>query len=191
MHWRKLPQNNMEKAGKAAVNIIMHIGIVIGSILLLLGVPFMLTGRLSFLLGNEPDAVSSASVILDKPSGKYYVLVNKALHSDEEKLQDWVTFFSGGEILYIFEDIACSVAASDAGGIDMANSFRSRLPEHQMQIKREDAALLASRADHGLYDVMILSRECADQYGILTDASEQREVIEVFVENETEAGGQS
>ena len=181
----------MEDAGRTAANIIKHIGITAVSILIILGIPLLLTGRLPSLFSDRPDAVSSASVILDEPSGQYYVLVNKALHSDEEKLRDWVTFFSGGDVLYIFEDIACSVAASDAGGMDMANSFRSRLPEHQMQIKSEDAVLLASRADHGLYDVMILSRECADQYGISTDASEQREVIEVFVESETEAGGQS
>lgn len=191
MHWTKLLQNNMEKTGKAAANIIKHIGIIAGSTLIILGIPLLLTGRLPSFFSNGPDAVTSASVILDKPSGQYYVLVNKDLHSDAEKLRDWVTFFSGGEILYIFEDISCSVAASDAGGLDMANSFRSRLPENQMQITPEDAALLASRADHGLYDVIILSRECADHYKIPTEASEHNEVIEVFVEDDPEAGGLS
>ena len=182
MHWTKLLPNKMTGPCKTAVNIIKHAGIITGSLLVILGIPLLLTGRLQTFFSEEADAVSSASVILDKPSGHYYVMINKALHSDEEKLGDWITFFSGGEILYIFEDISCSVADSDVGGMEMADSFRSRLPEHQMQIKSEDAVLLASRADQELYDVIILSRECAEHYRIPVNASEQREVIEICTE---------
>ena len=159
------------------MKILKHFGIVIASVLIVLGIPFWCAGGLHSLFSSDPDAVSSASVILDKPSGEYYIFINKLLHTDTEALKEWITFFSGGEILYIFEDISCSVASGDAGGRQLAESFRSQLPENQMRIKPEDATLIASRADHGLYDIIVMSREYADITGILETRPDSMEVI--------------
>ena len=159
------------------MKLLKHIGIIIASVLIVLGIPLWCSGGLHSLFSTDPDSVSSASVILDKPSGQYYIMINKEMRRDEDTLQDWITFFSGGEILYIFEDISCSVATSDAGGIELAESFRSQLPENQMQVKADDGTLIASRADHGLYDIIMMSKEFADMIGILDSRSASMEVI--------------
>lgn len=128
----------------------------------MLGVPFMLNSK--GLLSNDLDAVSSPSVIIDKPSGNYLVLINLKFHKDKKKLKNWVSFFRGQDSEIIFEDIACSVAKEDTSGNEMAKSFMSKLPENQMKIKREEAILLASRAENGDFDVLIMSLEFAKSY---------------------------
>ena len=161
------------------LKIIRHIGIIIASLIVLLGVPLWCTGYISSLFSDDPDAVASASVILDQPSGSYIVLINKNLHKDEENLEDWVTFFSTGYILYIFEDLSCSAASADLAGIEMAKSFQSKLPEHQMQLETEDSTLLLSRADEGLFDIIIMSKEFADNYHSDTAYTDSVIVIEI------------
>jgi hypothetical protein len=60
------------------------------------------------------------------------------------------------------------VITGDSGALTMAQSFQSRLPEKQMSIQEENGALLVSRADHGKYDILILSEEFAESYDITT-----------------------
>jgi hypothetical protein len=164
-------------------NFFKHMGIVMAGILILLGIPFLMTdyGK-SFFRGGaaktKADTVSSASVIIDQPSGKYIIFINRDMHTDEENLNTWISFFRGEEISYLFEDISCSVIKGDEGAITMAQSFQSRLPEKQMSIRTEDASLLMSRADHGLYDIIILSREYAESYHAVTAEGEHTVLIE-------------
>ena len=113
------------------------------------------------LLDPELDAVTSASVIIEQPGGNYIVLINTALHTNQENLDDWIAFFSGEEISYIFEDISCSVSSSDPGAQTMGESFQSRLPENQMSLQSENSVLLLSRMEHGLFDIVIMSEEFA------------------------------
>ncbi len=142
----------------------------------------MCTGKAGSLFSGDLDAVSSASIILDQPSGNYIILINRELHQDEDNLDQWITFFSGGEILYIFEDISCSVANADLSGLELAKSFQSKLPENQMQIITEDATLLMSRADEGLYDIIIMSAEFAETYSAQTAYGDDDEVVEFVKE---------
>ena len=163
--------------------LLTHTGVVAAGILLLIGLPLHLSGFFYGIFGlSGPDAVSGASIIVDRPSGQYVVLMNKAFHPDSEKLADWERFFSGEEVSYIFEDIACDVPSGDTGGMEMARSFQSRLPENQMSVRTEDLTLLMSRADHGLFDVLILSREYADIAG--TDSLSGDAVLEVDIASE-------
>jgi hypothetical protein len=149
-----------------------HILVVLAGVALLLGLPFLTTDYARNLGSGHTDAVSSASVIIDQPSGNYIVLINQDLHTNQENLNTWVRFFSGEEISYLFEDISCSVAAGDAGALTLAQSFQSRLPEKQMSIRTENATLLMSRADCGKYDIIILSREFAETYEMnITDGA--------------------
>lgn len=159
------------------MNLLKHILFIIAGVVILLVIPFWCCGGLQPLFSSEPDAQSSATMVLEKPSGRYYILINKDLRKDEETLRDWVTFFGGGEILYIFEDIGCSVADGDEAGLRLAQSFRSILPENQMQITSDDPFLLASRVDHGLYDVAVISKEYADMTGILAKIPQSMEVV--------------
>ena len=119
--------------------------------------------RLDALFGSGVDAVSSASVILDKPSGSYVVLLNESRHQKYDTADQWEQFFRG-ESLVIMDDVDCAVIDADAGGIDMADSYRSRLPENQMKIARQDALMLLSRAQAGGFDVIVMSKEFADAY---------------------------
>lgn len=162
--------------------ILKHFGIIAASLVLLLGVPLVCTGKAGSLFSGDLDAVSSASIILDQPSGNYIILINRELHQDEDNLDQWITFFSGGEILYIFEDISCSVANADLSGLELAKSFQSKLPENQMQIITEDATLLMSRADEGLYDIIIMSAEFAETYSAQTAYGDDDEVVEFVKE---------
>ena len=143
----------------------MHLFLVVGAVFLTVGVPFMMTDYYKGLFSsNEVDAVSSPSVIIDKPSGNYIVLINTRLHKDKSKLDQWISFFSGEETDIIFEDIACTVAEGDAKGLEMAQSFQSKLPENQMKIKEEEAVLVISRAEEGKFDILLMSKDLADSY---------------------------
>ena len=83
---------------------IKHILIIATGAFLILGLPFLGSGYLQRLTDGV-DAVSGASVIIDKPSGEYVILINRELHKNAENLTQWIRFFRGEEISYIFEDI--------------------------------------------------------------------------------------
>ena len=165
------------------LNVLKHIGIVAAGIILIIGVPLLCTGYPQRLMSGSLDAVSSASIVLDQPSGSFIVMINKDYHKDEDTLHDWIRFFSGSveedELLIIFEDIAVSAASADAAGAEMADSLRSQLPENQMKVTKEDATLLMSRADAGLFDIIILSKEFADGYHAETAFGSNVEVVEL------------
>ncbi len=144
------------------INCLRHVLVITAVTLFILGIPFLKSDYFSAAAGNGTmDAVTSASVVLDQPSGNYVVLINKEFHTDTEKMEAWTSFFQGGDVTYIFEDISCSVADYDQGAIDMAKSFMSRLPENQMTVRTEDGTMLRSRVDHGKYDIVIMSEEFA------------------------------
>lgn len=140
--------------------ILRHIAVGLLSGLILIGGPayaaFGPSGSLS------ADAISSATTITEQPSGAYVVLINKERHPDEKNLATWVSFFSGEETDFLFEDIACSVPATDEGGLTLAENFQSRLPENQMSLRRQETTLLMSKAMYGEFDVIFLSREMYD-----------------------------
>lgn len=127
-----------------------------------LGIPFLCSDTFLRMIGKAPDAVSSASVVIEQPSGNYVVLINTEKHRNAENLALWESFFTGADAPVIFEDISCMAAANDAGGCEMAESCRSRLPENQMHLRKIDGTLLLSKAEHGLFDTVILSAEFAD-----------------------------
>ena len=168
--------------------ILKHIGIIIAGVILPVGIPLLCTGYISSLFSGNTDTVTSASVVLDEPSGDFVVLINKKYHADQDTLEDWKTFFSSSgeddELLIIFEDIACSVSGIDSAGIEMAESLRSQLPENQMQVQTEDITLLLSRADHGLFDMILMSKEVAEMYHAETVLTEQVEFFEIKGSNE-------
>jgi hypothetical protein len=147
---------------------VKHALVVLAGVALLLGLPFLATDYAQSMIKGTVDTVSSASVIIDQPSGNYIVLINQTLHTNQDNLNTWVRFFSGEEISYLFEDISCSVASGDSGALTMAQSFQSRLPEKQMSVQTENATLLMSRADCGKYDIIILSKEFAETYDMTT-----------------------
>ena len=121
-------------------------------------------------------------------TGEDVVMINKAMHTDGKKLDDWVRFFEGGDVTYIFEDICCSVPVQDAGAVEMAQSFRSRLPENQMRIEEADVTLLLSRADEKKYDILILSKDIAEAFRADTQPSEETVRIEISGTESTESG---
>ena len=148
------------------MKIIRHLLCDILVLFLMVGLPFLNTAYAKALFSNDPDAVSSASVIVDKPSGNYLVFINLKKHTDEEALAIWRDFFAGNEIDLIFEDIICSVADSDMNAMTLAENYQSRLPENQCQIKSEDATLLLSKAEHLKFDILVMSAEIADFYQV-------------------------
>lgn len=147
------------------MRIVKHIVIIMTALFCMLGIPLLYSGYPAAWLGTDAtDAVSSASLVVEQPSGEYLVFVNRKRHTDEEALQTWLDFFEGREVSYLFEDISCSVAEGDAGGLDMAKSFQSRLPENQMTVRQEDGVLMLSKAEYGRYDIIVMSKEAADTY---------------------------
>ena len=144
---------------------IVHIAVCAAGITALLGIPLILTGGLAKLTGGT-DAVSSASVIIEKPSGNYTVMINRERHKSEKDLAAWQRFFSGGDSEVIFDDIECVTLDGDAGAFTMAQSFMTRLPENQMKLASGDPVLTLSKADFGRFDVMIVSEEAAGAYGV-------------------------
>ncbi len=148
------------------MKIIRHIIIIALALFLILCLPILMSDSFrSFITGTQIDAASSASATLDSPSGEYVVLINKKLHTDKEKLGQWKTFFSGGQVSYIFEDVICYASSDDKAGIEMAQSYMSRLPENQMQLETENGVLVLSKAENGNFDVIVMSAEIAKVYG--------------------------
>ena len=122
-------------------------------------------GNISF---DAVDAVSKATgeiISREDVSGTYTVLINRKLHQDTETLAEWEKFFRGERYGFIFEDIICYVASSDPSGMEMAQGLQSRLPENQMEIKVVSSAMLAEKARHGVFDVIVLSDEAIEQLG--------------------------
>ena len=141
-----------------------HIGLVALILLVCLGVPGLLFADFGQIGSRDgPDAVSSASLALpDQPSGEFVILMNTARHSGS--LDQWSDFFLEREVGVIMEDISCLVPASDATGEQLARRYQARLAENQMRLRQENGLLVVSRAENGLFDVIILSREMADAY---------------------------
>lgn len=111
------------------------------------------------------DLTSSATTIQAAPSGRFLILINRDLHPDDEVLNTWVDFFEGKDVPLIWEDISCVALEGDLAGIDMAGSLQSRLPENQMSLRTEQAALALSKAEHGRFDVLVMSEEVAEAQG--------------------------
>ena len=150
--------------------------IILAALFVLAGLPELSTGYIQNKLSGV-DAVSAATVIIDQPSGAYVVLINKDRHLNADNLETWQTFFKGEEIGILFEDISCTVADMDVSGLDMAQSFQSRLPENQMTLRKEDITLMLSKAGYGLFDVIMMSKEVYDAYGAAAITDDERMVI--------------
>ena len=128
------------------------------------------------------DAVSGASELVDAPSGSFYVIINTSKHNDPDKLTDWTKFFSGEEVSYIFEDISVVAAMGDNGALQLADSYRSKLPENQMTIREEDPILMMSKGAVGRFDIMIISREYAEVFAA-NDVMERPDSLVLDVES--------
>lgn len=163
------------------MKVMRHIITVTAAVLLLFGVPVLATGYPQRVISGA-DAVSSATMIIDRPSGAYVVMINRAKHPNEENLATWEKFFRGEEIDFLFEDISCVVADTDTAGLEMARSFQSRLPENQMKIRLEDVTLMMSKAGYGRFDVIVLSKEFYEAYR--SDGDRGRKEETVMIEEE-------
>ena len=150
------------------MRIVRHVIAVAAGLFILVGIPVLASGYPERILSGV-DTLSSATVVIEQPSGEYVVLINTDRHTNKENLATWETFFKGEEIGFLFEDISCVVADSDAEGLELARSFQSRLPENQMTLRKEDAVLMLSKVKHGLFDVALLSKEVYDLYGPAED----------------------
>lgn len=146
------------------MRIVKHIAVTVAAVFIIIGIPFISTDYFKALISDEPDAVTSASVIVDKPSGDYIVFINLDKHTDTENLSLWHDFFEGKDVSFIFEDIKCYAAKNDVNGLTMARNFQSRLPENQMIISVEDGTLMISKAEYNKFDVIVMSQEIADFY---------------------------
>lgn len=151
-------------------------------LILIFGVMFGIlywNGAIRF--GTEVDAVTKATgeiVYADDIDGSFTVLINKDMHKDAEALSEWKTFFSGGEVGVIFEDVTCYVASDDPSGLDAAESFQSRLPDNQLVIKTVPSGMLVDKAAHGVFDVIVLSDPIVDTIG--ADKLFDNDTIEVI-----------
>lgn len=167
------------------MKILLRALMVLAALALILVLPYRIfigpLGPLFARFGGV-DAVTSASVIIDKPSGSYVVLLNTDRHRATE--QDWIDFFNG-ESRVIMDDVDCRVIDQDAGGRQLAESYQSRLPENQMKLKDENGLMLLSRAECGGFDVIVMSREFADAYSAETVYDQANvEVLEIGGEGE-------
>ena len=155
---------------------IIHILVVVLSLFLFLGVPTIIFGDFSMLIGGA-DAVSGASVVVDQPSGEFCVILN-ANHFTES-VEQWRTFFEGGDAGVIFEDIGCLTVRGDAAGIQLAERYQSRLPENQMRLHTQAGSMVLSKAKFNTYEVIIVSKEIAEAYEFPNESGEDVILIPV------------
>ena len=109
------------------MQVVKHMALRIAALILILGAIFgilVLNGNI--VLGTQVDAVTKATgeiVSSEDIDGSFIVLINKDQHPNPDVLTEWETFFSGGEVGVIFEDIICYVPSSDPSGLEAAESF--------------------------------------------------------------------
>ena len=136
-----------------------HIGIVLIGLVLCIVLPGLFYVDVGAWLSGV-DAVSGASMFLpDQPSGEFIVILNA--HRHPTSIDEWTAFFREEEVGVIMEDISCLAARSDPTGVQLAQRYMARLAENQMTLTEENSLLVVSRAEEGLYDVVVLSAEMA------------------------------
>lgn len=160
------------------VRIVAHIVTIALGLLLFLGGPLLAHVNVGALLAGGTDLVSSATTIQAAPDGRFYILINGTRHPDKKVLADWVTFFEDKEAApLIMEDVSCVVCEGDAPGLDMATSLQSRLAENQMKLRTEQGVLAVSKAEAGLFDVLVVSEAAYDNYGVQSIADRDDVVV--------------
>ena len=112
---------------------------------------------------------------------EYRVYINREKHEAAGTLPAWEGFFRGEDGDFVFENILCYVGNGDGSGLGMARSFQSVLPENQMEIRQMDMPLMLSRADHGKFDVLVLSKEMADAFGAPLTLLERENTEELMI----------
>lgn len=150
------------------MKIVRHVMIIVLSLFLIIGIPLICNAeRIKNLIKKKNDAVSSATTVMqEKPSGRYFVLINKKLHTGT--LDKWKAFFKGEAADDIFEDIECTVIETDITGLETAEHYIARLPENQMSLVTENSMLAMSKLQWGKCDIFILSAEAAGVYHLET-----------------------
>ena len=71
------------------------------------------------------------------------------------------------------------MAQGDETALELANSYASKLPENQMTVVTENGVFLMSKADEGLFDVIIMSLEYAEINDVSTAYSDSVTVLNV------------
>lgn len=163
---------------------VRHIAVIGTALFLMLGLPTAMYVDISALFQAEEkvDAVASASLPLpEQPSGEFVVLFNRTKHRDT--ISQWQLFFSGGDAGVIMSDVDCRVAEADSTAMQLARRYQLRLPENQMKLKTENGLLLISKAEVGLFDAIVMSKEMADRYQADT-LWQQPDIILVSVKGE-------
>ncbi|MBQ9058221.1 MAG: hypothetical protein IJ125_03435 [Atopobiaceae bacterium] len=150
------------------MNVLIHIASLVVSLVLFVGVPLAMTGQLGQLTAATPDVVSSATHMIDAPSGNYVIFLNAQRHTDPDVRQRWMSFLKGQDTELIMEDLSCVTCSGDPSAHDLALSLQSRLAENQMTVRVENPMLALSKAEHGYFDVLVLSSEAAEQYNAET-----------------------
>ena len=145
------------------MRLVKHIAAVAAALFICLVIPCLYYMQAGGLFSRAPDARSGASLVVpDQPSGTFLVLVNKERHP--ASMQEWTDFFTEKEVGVIMEDVHCLVTKGDAAGKELAERYQARLAENQMQITQEDGTLVVSKAENGMFDVVIISTDMADNY---------------------------
>ena len=111
------------------------------------------------------------------------VLLNRDLH--QESLAQWQSFFRDGELNVIFDDIQCIAAQGDAAAIQLAQRYQAQLPENQMTLRFENPMLLMSKAENGLIDTAIISKELASALA-LSIAEKDSHIMQIHVSGGTD-----
>ena len=144
------------------MRLVKHLLFVAAALFVCLGAPCLYFMRAGTLFGAT-DAVSGASLeVPDQPSGTFLVLLNRQRHP--LTTEEWEAFFSEREVGVIMEDIHCLISKGDEAGKELADRYRARLAENQMEVTAEDGTLVASRAENGIFDVILISTDAAQIY---------------------------
>ena len=154
-----------------------HIVVSLVTLFVLLGLPAIYYGgHGAFSGGGGADSVTGASLELpDQPSGEFVVLLDREKH--RSTLEAWTDFFSDRPTDVIMEDLSCLTLRGDSTGAQLAERYQARLAANQMTIRQEDPTLVASRADQGLFDVIVLSKEMADAYQFRSTLDDSRVAV--------------
>ena len=150
------------------MRVFAHIATIVVLLGVLGGIPLAVYGNIPKILGvatGQTDTVSAATTIQEAPSGHFTIVINRDLHTDKKVLGDWETFLSGKDAPLIMEDVSCVAMNGDSAGIEMAGQLQSRLPENQMKLQIVDPVLALSKAENGIFDILVMSDEMALAFG--------------------------
>ena len=160
------------------LKILKHIGFVLLTLFLFVGIPLLVQRDNLIKLGTV-DATAGGSIDLSEyeSSGSFVILINETSFSDRLKTR-LVSYFDGSDrdssifitkkdILTGDEKIKLTVINGDSAGITMGQYYQGAIANGAaITLDSETGILVVSKAEKGMLDLVVMSEAMAEAFSL-------------------------